>query len=173
MESKVLVSAKLCQQIVVVVAHKVAQGSEVVCEPLRIALIGDYCAACGNRPGVLDAVLQEIEMLAGEEQRVVEVDAPQGCVGFRGIILLPFCAVENLGTPEAVTLLGINQGICLFYDAADIVLSETCLNVGQCQLHFHRRIALAADYLLQFRHHHFPYYVGHLVCFVECALEVP
>ena len=84
-------------------------------------------------------------MIAGEEQRIVEVDAPQGSVGFRVAILLPFRAVEYLGTSEAVALLGIHQGICLFHDAAQVVFTEACLSVGKCQLHFHRRVMLAAD----------------------------
>ena len=84
-------------------------------------------------------------MIAGEEQRIVEVDAPQGSVGFCVIILLPFRAVEYLGTPETVALLGIYQGICAFPDTAKIIFTEACLSVGKCQLHFHRREMLAAD----------------------------
>ena len=62
-------------------------------------------------------------------------------------------------------------------DSTDVEVSadrqRASLNVGQRQLHFHRRVVLAAGDRLQFGHQAFPDLVGQLVGVVKLTLELP
>ena len=181
--SHFLIDAHLCCQVFPVRTHELAQGSKVVGEFLGVILKVYFHAASlaenalvpvfPDGLGILDAVLQKEETAAGEEQRIVVVDAAHGGVSLVVKILLPFSAVEYLGVPDAVALLAFRQASCDSLDTAYVVHSEVGLKVGQRQLHFHRRVVLAAAHLLQLGHRPPPHLVGHFVGFVKCALELP
>ena len=88
--SHFLIDAHLCCQVFPVRTHELAQGSKVVGEFALVPVFPDGL-------GILDAVLQKEETAAGEEQRIVVVDAAHGGVSLVVKILLPFSAVEYLG----------------------------------------------------------------------------
>ena len=112
--------------------------------------------------GILDAVEQIWEVTADEEQGIVEVNTVQMIVVLRVSEVLPLCTL---------VLILFHQCISAILGVCHVIIRETRLNVGQSQLHFHRRVVLAATHGLQTVHHVLPHIVGEDVSFVKRAFE--
>ena len=164
-----------------VCSHQVSQGQNIIGNNLlcisqtihicTILIQQPFVLLPVDRTGILDAVEGDGIAVAGQQQRIVEIDTMQRLVALRIVDFVPFQTIENDRLVAAVSLLIFPHGILVIHRIVHHGIGEMHLQVGQRQLHLLGSEMLAETFFLQAVQHIVPRALHHLVGFAELSFK--